>query len=208
MLLPQPLGEGEFAGYYVYMAKKKTLPAADALFKSAFADIVENGASKFSIARVSEDLNIEEALLAPVFNDLPSLALAFGRYVDVKIAKDVGEPSDEPARDRLFEALMARFDVLQDYRDGIEAVLKYARREPPFLQLLLSRVPYAMEHILEVVGVKAKGPRGRLQVAGLSLVYLRAYRVWSKDDSDDMAKTMASLDKSLKDADSIARRFF
>ncbi|MEM6832460.1 MAG: hypothetical protein AAF562_02470, partial [Pseudomonadota bacterium] len=134
--MPQPLGEGEFAGYYVCMAKKKTLPAADALFKSAFADIVENGASKLSIARVAEDLNIEEALLAPVFNDLPSLALAFGRYVDVKIAKDVGKPSDEPARDRLFEALMARFDVLKDYRDGIEAVLKYARREPPLLQLL------------------------------------------------------------------------
>jgi hypothetical protein len=44
-----------------------------------------------------------------------------------------------------------------------------------------------------------------MQVLGLKAAYLSAWRVWRVDDSDDMAKTMAALDKALAYAERAAK---
>ena len=56
---------------------------------------------------------------------------------------------------------------------------------------------------LEAAGIGPSGPIGCLRVKGLSVIYLLALRVWLNDDSDDMGKTMASLDRNLGRADSL-----
>jgi len=43
--------------------------------------------------------------------------------------------------------------------------------------------------------------RGRLRVKGLSALYLSTLRVWFRDDSDDLSKTMAALDRGLSRID-------
>ena len=39
----------------------------------------------------------------------------------------------------------------------------------------------------------------------LALVYLNALRVWLADDTEDMAKTMAALDRGLRQAEMLIR---
>jgi hypothetical protein len=58
--------------------------------------------------------------------------------------------------------------------------------------------------MLEIAGISASGPFGRLKTKGLAAVYLSVLRVWLQDDSPDMAKTMAVLDRSLRRAESLA----
>ncbi|MEM7570415.1 MAG: hypothetical protein AAF337_11520 [Pseudomonadota bacterium] len=193
------------------MAKKKTLPAASTIFKAAFDRIDADGPKSFAVDLVADDLNVEPGLLAPMFNDLSSLASAFGRFVDQSVAAEVGDVAggtDEPAVDRLFEVLMARFDAIQPYRAGLIALGKEAPREPQLLSEFACIVPNSMQEMLSLAGLLAKRPKRGLQVVGLTALWLRCVRVWMKDESEDMAKTMATLDKSLKDASSIARRLF
>jgi ubiquinone biosynthesis protein COQ9 len=45
-----------------------------------------------------------------------------------------------------------------------------------------------------------------LRLKGLSAIYLSAIRVWLRDDSEDMAKTMAHLDKQLARVDNLVGR--
>ena len=53
--------------------------------------------------------------------------------------------------------------------------------------------------------LSAGGLRGALRIKALGLVYLATLRVWLRDDSPDMAPTMAALDRHLRRLDGLAR---
>jgi hypothetical protein len=51
--------------------------------------------------------------------------------------------------------------------------------------------------MLEAARIQPWGLAAPLQLKGLGLVYLSVFRVWLNDDGEDLAKTMAALDKAL-----------
>src|SRR3546814_17327248 len=59
---------------------------------------------------------------------------------------------------------------------------------------------------LEAAGFSTTGCRGVLRRKGLAAIYLATMRVWLRDDSEDMAKTMAYLDRQLARVDSLLGR--
>ena len=61
--------------------------------------------------------------------------------------------------------------------------------------------------MLEVADLASDRCKGVIRVNGLIGIYLATLRVWLKDDSDDMAKTMAALDRRLRRVDSLLGRF-
>jgi ubiquinone biosynthesis protein COQ9 len=64
----------------------------------------------------------------------------------------------------------------------------------------------SMGWMLEGAGVSAAGPFGRLRAKGLLAVWLWTLRAWRRDSSDDLAATMAALDKALTQAGQVATR--
>ena len=56
--------------------------------------------------------------------------------------------------------------------------------------------------MLEAAGLDSSGFRGALRVRGLALVWAAAFRVWL-DDGEDQAKTMAELDRRLRQAEDL-----
>jgi hypothetical protein len=51
--------------------------------------------------------------------------------------------------------------------------------------------------MLEAAGIGSGGLKGCLRVRGLALIYLTAARAWLGDDTEDLAPTMAALDRAL-----------
>jgi hypothetical protein len=105
-------------------------------------------------------------------------------------------------RDRLFDGIMAGFDALQRDRDGVLALL--AARDPGLAALAASRAGRGARHLLCAAGVGVTGPAGIVRQAGLMAILARTLDVWRKDDSRDMAGTMAELDGLLARAESLA----
>jgi hypothetical protein len=70
----------------------------------------------------------------------------------------------------------------------------------------LGRLARSMAATLEAAGFSTTGCRGVLRIKGLSAIYLATLRVWLRDDSEDMAKTMAQLDKQLSRVDGFLGR--
>ncbi|MBL8643272.1 MAG: hypothetical protein JNK21_05015 [Rhodospirillaceae bacterium] len=103
----------------------------------------------------------------------------------------------QTVKDRLFDLLMRRFDALQAYRPGVLAVMTGLQRDPPTAAMLLARLSRSMSATLAAAGVACNGLMGLGQMMGLKAVYLSALRAWRTDDSTDMARTMAALDKAL-----------
>ena len=57
--------------------------------------------------------------------------------------------------------------------------------------------------MLEAAHISASGMAGIVRTKGLAAIYLAVMPVWLNDDSEDMAATMATLDKRLGQAESL-----
>lgn len=111
------------------------------------------------------------------------------------------EMGDEAPRERLFDVLFARFEALAPYREGLRGLAEGARRDP-FLGLALNRVAVtSMAWMLTAAGIPATGAVGGLRAQGLALVWARVMRVWFDDDDPGLARTMAALDRRLREAE-------
>lgn len=197
------------------MNTRKTLPDFDTIFETAAKRLVDVGAENFSVCEVAETLNVSTQMLSPIFDDLYSFAASFGRYIDGAVVRELqagsqpdGSLADEPARDRLFEVLMNRFDALDAYKDCARVLGKAASKDPKLGAVIAARLPQSMALMLSLAGLSITGYKKHLQILGLTGVWLRTARKWLKDDSADLSKTMAGLDAALKDAEGIAKRLF
>lgn len=115
---------------------------------------------------------------------------------------------DEAIRDRLFTLLIARFDSLKPHREGLRAVLASLPGDPMgALALMAGPGQRTMRLALESAGVSTGGIAGALRTKALGLAYARTFRTFLNDDSADLSKTMAALDKALSGLDRLAGRF-
>ncbi|MEM7022055.1 MAG: TetR/AcrR family transcriptional regulator, partial [Pseudomonadota bacterium] len=111
---------------------------------------------------------------------------------------DQSELEGLPARDRMFELIMRRFDALAPFRPGLERLARDARRDPCLVLATACRLDRSLTWVQELAGQPSHGLRARVQRRVLMAVYLQALRTWLADDSADLAKTMAELDTKLR----------
>ena len=128
-----------------------------------------------------------------------ALIRAYARRIDDEVADSI-EPEDleEPAKDRLFEVLMNRFDALSDHKPAVRSILACTLRDPAQAFGGYGQLRRSMTRMLEAADISTAGLRGELRINGLSGVYLLALRTWLDDDSADLSKTMAALDGYLR----------
>ena len=103
------------------------------------------------------------------------------------------------AHDRLFDLLMARFDELQKHRRAITSMAKTARSDKKLSCMLGKATIDGVYRLIEKSGLTE--PARPILAAGLLAIYGWVFLVWQRDDSRDMAKTMAALDRALGWAD-------
>ena len=93
-----------------------------------------------------------------------SMLLRFGVLADQAALADT-LAGGSSTRDRLFDMLMRRIDVLQAHRDGVIALLRTLPSDPPLALLLALATRRSMRWMLEAAGVPTRGLRGELRVA-------------------------------------------
>jgi len=114
------------------------------------------------------------------------------------------DPQDK-ARDRLFGVIMGRFDALNRHRAGTRAVIVGVARDPVALGLAGLRFRRTVSALLSAADISTDGLVGFLRIEGLQAICLLALCAWMSDDSADMSKTMAALDRALARAESLMR---
>jgi len=138
------------------------------------------------------------AQLLLLYPDKTAILCGFMDHVDSAMLASMSDGDDnEPVRDRLFTLIMSRLDVLSLHRPALLSVARSEARDPIAGLCHLLRFRRSLALILEAAGLSSNGLKGRLTLKGLALIYLNTIRVWADDDSADMAKTMAALDRGL-----------
>ncbi len=140
------------------------------------------------------------AALYAAFPSKTALVAAFMAETDAAVLDGV-EPSgdpDETPRDRLFDVLMRRYDLLKPRRPALTAIAQGLARDPLAALALRRASLRSMAAMLEAAGIPADGTRGAVRKNALAAVHIAVARIWLHDDSEDLSKTMVALDHRLK----------
>jgi AcrR family transcriptional regulator len=174
-----------------------------ALIAAGFAQAAELGWRHVTIPGAARAAGLPLARARARFPGRATLLLRFGRIADQSALAEL--TTDGTIRDRLFDLVMRRIDVLQAHRAGVVALLRALPCEPPTAVLLACATRRSLRWLAQAAGVELRGLRGELKLRGLVAVWLWTLRAWERDDSTDLSPTMAALDQALSRAEQAAR---
>lgn len=189
--------------------RKKLKKAGKAKLKARLVDAAltlaeTKGWRDLSMAEIAEAAGVPLAEALKVTPSKTAILSAFSQKIDAQVLNDVeDEAGDEPARDRLFDVLMSRYDLLWTYRPALRAILGDLPTDPGALVGAMSPALESVQWMLEAADIDTSGVRGALRVRAIGVIYAANLRVWLNEESKDMAKTMADLDRRLRRAESL-----
>ncbi|MDH3582459.1 MAG: TetR/AcrR family transcriptional regulator [Hyphomicrobiales bacterium] len=170
----------------------------------------KQGWRKTSLTDIAREAKVSLASLHNKFRSKTAILEAFIGKVDSAVLEKI-KPADmeTPARDRIFDVLMTRFDVLKPYKGALARIHKECRCAPPgpgTLPLACASMNSG-KWMLTAAGISTRGPKGCARVSGLMCLYARVVPVWLGDDDPDLARTMAALDRELRSGERWLKRF-
>ena len=187
------------------MVSKSKKNVKETIVNHALTLAAEQGWAHVSLRDIVKEVDLTLAELHEHFEDKTDILVTLGRMIDRQVLDNIGEGEEGGSpRDRLFDVLMERFEVLNKYRDGVCAVLDSFLCDPKQAVISLPHMARSMNWMLEAAGMDTGGIKGAVKVAGLTGVYLKILHTWKEDESADLPKTMAALDKTLGRVDSVA----
>jgi AcrR family transcriptional regulator len=176
----------------------------DRIIDTTMELIAGRGWRNLSLADIAAATGLTLAQLYAIFPSKRAVLDAFMRRVNEQTLS--GNPgADESIRDRLFDLVMRRIDALAPHKAAIRALMRDLPWDPAVALCSGPRFLNAMRWMAESAGVDTAGIGGMLRVNGLAAVYLATLRAWLDDDSPDNTKTLAALDRALKQAEFFAR---
>lgn len=146
------------------------------------------------IARYAE---LDLADLRREFACKSDILRAFQGEVDAEVLSKSQPGPDQSVRDRLFDIVMTRFEVMAPYKSALKRIACHFRCRPGEASLLACSTLESQYWMLASAGAKLEGARGAVRVAGLAAIYGRVFKVWLEDSSPSLDKTMAALDRAL-----------
>ncbi len=186
------------------MVKKADIPRH--VIDTAMKLAAERGWRDLSLAEIADAAKLPLSKVHPVFPSKAAILGALTRQIDAAVlAAEEAGAREGGAHDRLFDALMRRFDALRPYREALGNIVCAEAGDPASALCGLCRLKRSMAGMLEAARLSTTGLRGALRVKALCVAYLATLRVFLRDDSPDMAATMAALDRNLSHLGRLAR---
>lgn len=179
----------------------------EALVAALWRIVAAHGWEGLTLGRLAGESGVPAAALRERFANRFDVLLLHGEVVDRAVLDGTVPGQGGTTRDRLFDVLMRRLDAMQPHRAGLLRFLKDLRREPGLAALLAPHLARSMRAMLDAAEVGGEGCRRQAMAVGLAGVWLAAVRGWSEDESEDLAHTMAALDRALDRAEQVARSF-
>jgi AcrR family transcriptional regulator len=170
----------------------------DKIIAAFFALLAEKPLEQIGLAEIAARAGVSLVQLRDAFSSPLAIIAAHIKDTDrAVLGEDYSDMEDEPARERLFDVLMRRLEVLAPDRQAIRSLLRSARRNPPLALALNGLALRSQSWMLTAAGIEASGPQRILRAQGLAFLFASVLRTWVRDDDPGLARTMAALDRAL-----------
>ena len=113
------------------------------------------------------------------------------------LGADAADMAEEPPRERLFDVLMRRLELMAPHKEAVRSLIRSASRNPPLGFALNGLAVRSQAWMLTAANIDAAGTRGAIRAQGLAALFGSVLRTWVDDDDPGHARTMAALDRAL-----------
>jgi AcrR family transcriptional regulator len=159
--------------------------------------LAEQPIERIGLADIATRADVSLSELRSEFSTPLSIFAAHVKELDRKVLAGIDRELDEESpRERLFDVLMRRLELLDPHREAVRSLIRSARRNPPLALALNGLAVRSQQWMLTAAGIGASGPRGMVRAQGLALLFAQVLRTWV-DDADDGSRTLAALDREL-----------
>jgi AcrR family transcriptional regulator len=182
---------------------KAAAPAAasserEKIIAAFLALLAEKPIERIGFAEIAKEAGVSLGQLRGEFASTLAIFAAHIKAIDrAVLAADLSDMAEEPPRERLFDVLMRRLEVLAPHREAIRSLLRSGRHNPPLALALNGLAVRSQQWMLTAAEINASGPRGMVRAQGLALLFGSVLGTWVRDDDPGLARTMAALDRAL-----------
>lgn len=191
-------------------AESVTKAVPDARTRAVDALMALAGESRWDSITLNEIATKAEMSLADLRDLFPSKGAMLGgfiRRIDRQILEHPAEDlAADPARDRVLDLMIRRFDALKPYRAALRNIHRAFRSDVMGLAALNSQALNSWRYLLASADIDTDGPLGFLRLQGAILVFARIFPVFLDDEGEELPRTMAALDRELKRGEWVLRR--
>ena len=166
---------------------------------AAFMELLAtHSIEEIGFAEIAARADVSLADMRGEFGSTIAILAAYIKSVDrTVLAEGDADMAEEPARERLFDVLMRRLEVLAPHKEAIRSLVRSAGRNPGLAFALNGMAVRSQQWMLTAADIGATGPKGMIRAQGLALLYSQVLRVWISDEDPGLARTMAALDREL-----------
>lgn len=132
------------------------------------------------------------------FSSPVAIIVAHMKDIDLKVlAGGDADMANESPREKLFDVLMRRLDLLAPHKRGIRSLMRSATCNPPLAFALAGFGAQSQRWMLAASDIDSAGLKGRVRAQGLAMLFACVLRTWVDDEDPGLARTMAVLDREL-----------
>lgn len=124
---------------------------------------------------------------------------------DVESVIDIEDFKDSSVKDNLFELLMCRFESMNKYKKALQKITE-SRKDPLLAKNIACNVMNSLDFYLEFSGAYDGTIFDNFKKKAVLLIYAYCFKIWLKDNSNDLAQTMSELDRLLTISEKFSRK--
>ena len=160
--------------------------------------LAEKSIEQIGFAEIAKGAGVSLSELRGAFGSTFAILAGFVKQIDrAVLAGDDADMAEEPPRERLFDVLMRRIELLAPHKAAVRSLMRSAVRNPGLAVALQGTTLRSQQWMLTAADIGAAGPRGFVRAQGLALLFASVLRTWVDDDDPGLARTMAALDRAL-----------
>jgi hypothetical protein len=155
-----------------------------------------------TLAAIAQEAGYSLSELCQITPSKAAILSRFSRDIDAALLANLAKhpPVGKP-HDRLFDVVLRRLEIMAPYRDNLAGIL-----HSPVIDLedgleLISAASRSAGWMLASAGLEADRHWRGMHKIGFLHAYWRTLQVWARDEDPGLAKTMAALDRRLRDAE-------
>jgi AcrR family transcriptional regulator len=168
------------------------------IVQAFMALLAEKPYERIGLADIAERAGVSLAELRGEFTSPLAILAAHVKQIDRQVLSERDpDMAEESPRERLFDVLMRRLELLAPHKAAVRSLLRSARCNPPLALALNAMAARSQQWMLTAADIGATGPKGMLRAQGLACLYANVLRTWADDDDADQSRTLAALDREL-----------
>jgi AcrR family transcriptional regulator len=170
----------------------------DRLVDAFLALLAEQPFERIGLGDVARRAGLTLSQLRQEFSSVMAILPAHVKRVDAQVLEgDTADMADETPREKLFDLLMRRLEILAPHKAAMRSLMRSAARNPGLALALNGLAVRSQQWMLTAADIGTSGPKGMMRAQAMAVLFACVMRVWVNDEDPGLARTMAALDREL-----------